>query len=288
MRGTVSYTQQQQCKLNPAGKCIAAQLSFMAVTGFVPVSPRPPTQCLNQLSYLPTPMNTSVTLWSIAGFVHWCANSAPWAGMSTFVSRPTSAKSKRPLSGSDLCTSYVWVCRQFPRNGSDYQPCTGVQTVWTGLTPVMYQCADSVNWSEHQSCTSVQTVWTGSHTSHIPVCRQRELVWTPVMYQCADSVNWCDYQSYTSVQTAWTGLNTSHVPVCRQYELMWLPVMYHCADSVNWYDYQSCTGVQTVWTGLTTSHVPVCRQCELVWTPVIYWCVDSALWTGLNTSHVHK
>ena len=37
-----------------AGKWIAAQLNVLAVIGFVPLSPGSPTQCLNQLSYLPT------------------------------------------------------------------------------------------------------------------------------------------------------------------------------------------------------------------------------------------
>ena len=34
---------------------ITAQLNVMSVTGFVPQSPWSPTQCLNQLSYLPNP-----------------------------------------------------------------------------------------------------------------------------------------------------------------------------------------------------------------------------------------
>ena len=41
----VSYTE---------GKWIAAHLNVMAVTGFIPLWPRSPTQCPNQLSYLPT------------------------------------------------------------------------------------------------------------------------------------------------------------------------------------------------------------------------------------------
>ena len=42
-------------KLYAVGKWIAAQLNVMVVTGFVPLSPVSPTECLNQLSYLPIP-----------------------------------------------------------------------------------------------------------------------------------------------------------------------------------------------------------------------------------------
>ena len=52
----------KKCKLYTARKWIAAQLNVMAVTGFVPLSPGWPTQCFNQLSYLPTP--------AVAGHFH--------------------------------------------------------------------------------------------------------------------------------------------------------------------------------------------------------------------------
>ena len=42
------------CKLYTAGKSIAAQLNVMAMTGFTPLSWGSPTQCLNQMNYLPT------------------------------------------------------------------------------------------------------------------------------------------------------------------------------------------------------------------------------------------
>ena len=43
------------CKLYTMRKWITAQLNVIAVTGFISLSPGSPTQCLNQLSYLPTP-----------------------------------------------------------------------------------------------------------------------------------------------------------------------------------------------------------------------------------------
>ena len=42
------------CKLFREGKWIAAQLNVMAVKGFILLSPRSPTQCHSQLSYIPT------------------------------------------------------------------------------------------------------------------------------------------------------------------------------------------------------------------------------------------
>ena len=59
-RGILSYTQHgnytQHCKIYTAWKWITAQLNVIAVTGFVPLSPGSPTQRLNQMSYLPTPL----------------------------------------------------------------------------------------------------------------------------------------------------------------------------------------------------------------------------------------
>ena len=54
MRGTGIWW---HCKIYTAGKWIAAQLNVMAVTWFVHLSPGSPTQCLNQVSYLPTLWN---------------------------------------------------------------------------------------------------------------------------------------------------------------------------------------------------------------------------------------
>ena len=42
------------CKLCSMQQCVAAQLNVMAVTGCVSLSAGSPTQCLNQLSYIPT------------------------------------------------------------------------------------------------------------------------------------------------------------------------------------------------------------------------------------------
>ena len=43
-----------RCKLYTVEKWITAQLNVMAVTGFASLSPRSPTQCIYQLSYLST------------------------------------------------------------------------------------------------------------------------------------------------------------------------------------------------------------------------------------------
>ena len=51
------------CKLYTAGECITAQLHAMAVTGLVPLLPWSPSQCFNQVSYLPTPYMQTTPLY---------------------------------------------------------------------------------------------------------------------------------------------------------------------------------------------------------------------------------
>ena len=50
----LAFDNASRCKLYTAGKCVAAQLNAMAVTGFEPLSPTP---SFNQLSYLIHPPN---------------------------------------------------------------------------------------------------------------------------------------------------------------------------------------------------------------------------------------